>query len=162
MVAGRTWFRIGHLLVAALAVPRIKSGVASEAWWSAGRRRTPTSLGCAPSQRRGGPRHGPPGCAAAHPAPPGAPFPSPARERKKGKGRHPASEFKTSGQRSVGCLTGEYDLRRVVMTSLRRHADFAPAALAERMAARSFSVAATSTSNVSGSIDRKSVVEGKS
>jgi len=54
--------------------------------WSAGRRRTPASLGCAPSQRRGGPRHGPPGCAAAHPAPPGAPSPSLARGRKKGKG----------------------------------------------------------------------------
>jgi hypothetical protein len=89
--AGRTW-----------SCPQVSR-------WSAGRRRTPTSLGCAPSQRRGGPRHGPPGCAAAHPAPPGAPFPSPAREAEKGKGRARRPKFKVSGRRSVCCLTSVLD-----------------------------------------------------
>ncbi len=45
------------------------------------------------------------GALAERPAPPGAPFPSPAREKEKREGASPAPEIQVPGQRSVGCLT---------------------------------------------------------
>ena len=91
--AGRTWPR-----------PRRRR-------WSAGRRRTPTSLGCArPRKARGGPSQGSPGCARKHPAPPGAPFPLRAREKEKGERATPGARKSKSpggGALSKGCLTSE-------------------------------------------------------
>src|SRR5712692_10359983 len=78
--------------------------------WSAGRRRTPTSLGCA--RRRSGARRTLARFArvriATHPAPPGAPFPSSAREKENGKGRRPAPKNKVTGQRKRW-LVGLFD-----------------------------------------------------
>src|SRR5258708_38043021 len=57
----------------------------------------------APSQRRAADRVTVrQGCLASIPAPPGAPFPSLAREKEKGKGRRLGPENKVPGRRSVG------------------------------------------------------------
>ena len=75
--AGRTWPR-----------PRCRR-------WSAGRRRTPTSLGCArPRKARGGPSQGSPGCLASTRRLPALHFPRPRGRRKMGKGdaRRPKSK----------------------------------------------------------------------
>ena len=62
--------------------------------WSAGRRRTPTSLGCArPRKARGGPSQGSPGCGSQRTRRlPALHFPCVQGRRKKGKGRRPAPE----------------------------------------------------------------------
>ena len=78
--------------------------------WSAGRRRTPTSLGC--TRRRNGAWRTAPNRSAGRsprrPAPPGAPCPSSARETETGeKGDARRPKMKDPGRRSVGCLTSE-------------------------------------------------------
>ena len=66
--------------------------------------------GRAPSQRRAAGRvMVRQGALAKRPAPPGAPFPSSAREKEKREGAARRPKFKVSGPRSVGCLTRESD-----------------------------------------------------
>ncbi len=79
--------------------------------WSAGRRRTPTSLGCA--RRRNGARRAASWSARALSQSarrlPALHFPRPRGRRKRGKGRPGALNSKCPGSVSVGCLTSESD-----------------------------------------------------
>src|SRR6266851_9676816 len=83
--------------------------------WSAGRRRTPTSLGCArPRKARGGPSQGSPGCGSQRTRRlPALHLPCVQGRRKRGKGRRPAPENRSVRAAKRCCVrtTGKEDDR---------------------------------------------------